>query len=61
MSNIPAAQIIQSISKWYNWCILGMSQTSLKVSDPDLFLTYFTRSDMFTGRLGSEIPAAQII
>ncbi len=45
VSNIPAAQIICSTSKWYSWCILVMSYKNLMVSDTDLFLTYFSMSD----------------
>ncbi len=35
----PAPQVIWLSSKWYSWCILGICQTSLKVTDLDLILT----------------------
>ncbi len=46
VSMIPDAQIIWCTSKCYIWCILRMSWMSLKVSDPDLFLTYFSMSNI---------------
>ncbi len=42
---IPPAQIMRSISKWYSLYILGKSLINSNVIDPDLFLTYFSRSD----------------
>ncbi len=35
VNEIPAAQFMWSNSKRYSWCILGMSQTSSKVTDLD--------------------------
>ncbi len=51
VSKIAAAQIIWSTSKWYSLWILGQSWTSLKVSDADLTLTYFSRSTRSLGGL----------
>ncbi len=58
---IPAAQIIWSTSKWYSWCILGTSRTSSKVSDLELFLVYFSRSNkLLEGLLNLDIGTLSI-